>query len=455
MELIFWSILAYGLALATGLLGAFDKNKKFMWLLFIAAIYAHGYYSYLQKTSEPPSRDELNSALAKFKDEIVDDLSDQIKVPDFERIKAIANKRGININDFLTYLEQGSLLENGIKALIENQYDKANNFFEQDLVQNKKKAAKSLFFIGEIYNKQKQYQKAIEAFQMALSFAPDDYFSLNNWGNVLSKLRKHDEAIVKYKKVIEIKPDYCIAYSNLGNNLNHIGEYSLAIQYLNKAIKRCRDKKESNSNLAIIKTNWGVSLANLGKIEEAKLSFQNAIDIDPNSYPAYTALACYSKFEKAVELCKKALDLNPDYAPAYNEWGRQLMQQRLYALAEAKFRKAIEKDKYIVHAYNYLGLVLIRKATDKKPNLPDGLRGLDDILIDKKTMLEAEKFLNEAVKLFPKNADIHFTLGHVFRFLEKHDEAKLAYQKAIELNPKLNMGANSPGRYYSEFYTKF
>jgi hypothetical protein len=37
------------------------------------------------------------------------------------------------------------------------------------------------------------------------------------------------------------------------------------------------------------------------------------------------------------------------------------------------------------------------------------------------------------------------------KLLKKAAEAKIAYRKAMELNPRYKMGAFSPSRYYAEF----
>jgi cytochrome c-type biogenesis protein CcmH/NrfG len=52
--------------------------------------------------------------------------------------------------------------------------------------------------------------------------------------------------------------------------------------------------------------------------------------------------------------------------------------------------------------------------------------------------------------LKPNTPEILSSLGETYRLLKKDAEAKSAYRKAIELNPKHKIGAFSPSRYYPE-----
>ena len=63
----------------------------------------------------------------------------------------------------------------------------------------------------------------------------------------------------------------------------------------------------------------------------------------------------------------------------------------------------------------------------------------------------AEELLRKADQLKPNTPEILFSLGETYRLLKKDIEAKSAYRKAIELNPRYKIGAFSPSRYYPEF----
>ena len=58
--------------------------------------------------------------------------------------------------------------------------------------------------------------------------------------------------------------------------------------------------------------------------------------------------------------------------------------------------------------------------------------------LDKKDYETAVKDYQAYLDKGPDNASVHFQLGYAFTALQKLDEAKIQYQKAIELNPKMS-----------------
>ena len=73
----------------------------------------------------------------------------------------------------------------------------------------------SIFLLGSIYTRIKNFNKAQEFLEKAISMRPNFIFSYNNLGNVFFESGKIKKAIYCYKKAIEIKPDYLIALNNL------------------------------------------------------------------------------------------------------------------------------------------------------------------------------------------------------------------------------------------------
>ena len=69
---------------------------------------------------------------------------------------------------------------------------------------------------GVKYSQAKKYDKAIPAYQKAISLKPDFPEAYNNLGFALRETGKLDEAIVSYKKALEQKPDLAQAHEYLG-----------------------------------------------------------------------------------------------------------------------------------------------------------------------------------------------------------------------------------------------
>ena len=92
--------------------------------------------------------------------------------------------------------------------------------------------------------------------------------------------------------------------------------------------------------------NYGVILKNLGKLQEAELSYRKAIEIKPDFAKAYLNLGNILKDlgqPKQAELSyRKAIQLQPDYAEAHYNLGIILNDLGKLKEAELLTRKAIE-----------------------------------------------------------------------------------------------------------------
>jgi Tfp pilus assembly protein PilF len=91
--------------------------------------------------------------------------------------------------------------------------------------------------LGVAYKNKGLYEKAIKAYNTAISLDPRHERSYLNLGVVLRKLGKFDEAEKTYRKAIKLNPDYVKAYHNLGNLYVDMGRINEAIASYKKAIE--------------------------------------------------------------------------------------------------------------------------------------------------------------------------------------------------------------------------
>ncbi len=128
------------------------------------------------------------------------------------------------------------------------------------------------------------YERAIDSFRASIAAHPTaEAHTFLGWS--LSHLGKIEEAIVQCKIAIQIDPDFGNPYNDIGVYLIDLGRPEEAIPWLEKAIasKRYCCYQFPHYNL-------GRVLAAQGKIEEARRSFERALEIDPNYLPALLAL---------------------------------------------------------------------------------------------------------------------------------------------------------------------
>ena len=69
--------------------------------------------------------------------------------------------------------------------------------------------------LGVIYNVNKDYEAAAEAFRKAVEARPDDYQLWNKLGATLANGNQSDQALPNYHKALQIKPKYARAWLNM------------------------------------------------------------------------------------------------------------------------------------------------------------------------------------------------------------------------------------------------
>ncbi len=107
--------------------------------------------------------------------------------------------------------------------------------------------------MGNALKEQGKLEKAIEAYNNALSLKPDYAEAYNNIANALKEQDKLDEAIQAYKKALFIKSDYAEAFNNMGVILQDQGKLGEATEAYSRAISLESEYSEAHRNLSSIK----------------------------------------------------------------------------------------------------------------------------------------------------------------------------------------------------------
>lgn len=106
--------------------------------------------------------------------------------------------------------------------------------------------------------------------------SPSGYVIHNNLGDMYDRQKNPDKAIEEFKKAIEINPRYAEAYHNLANTYQRNGQIDLAIENYQKAIEFSPNLWQSYQNLASI-------YFDQGDYPKAKEFIQKALKVDPNN----------------------------------------------------------------------------------------------------------------------------------------------------------------------------
>ena len=148
--------------------------------------------------------------------------------------------------------------------------------------------------MGYLLHLNGQYARAIEYFRASIAAHPTaEAHTYLGWS--LSHLGRLEEAIAECEIAIRLDPDFGNPYNDIGVYLLDLGRPAEAVPWLEKAItaKRYCCYQFPHFNL-------GRVLLEQGKIEEAKRSFEQALEHDPDYLPALQILELIRRHERRV-----------------------------------------------------------------------------------------------------------------------------------------------------------
>jgi Flp pilus assembly protein TadD len=211
--------------------------------------------------------------------------------------------------------------------------------------------------------------------------------------------------------------------------------------------------------------------------EAALAHFEQAILLDASFAGAYAGLCkvqlgLYSKngelshFSAAELACEQALTIDADRTEVHIALGTLFRHHGDFHLSEIEQRKALESEPQNVEAMKELGYALANlgriqeaesvmlKAELLQPDhwpLHDALFSLYMNFDDQPNHYErAAKHAMRVVELTPKNAAAWNNLGTAYHSLQQHDDAKVAWDSALQLKPTRSAYTNQGLRYFYE-----
>ena len=275
------------------------------------------------------------------------------------------------------------------------------------------------YWLGGVYFLQARYEAAIDVFKRALERLPDWSVAHHALGMSNFERHNHDAAEIAFNKALELmrnseSPRYDVPVSPFGT-----GGYGWSI-------------KLSPANTFYF---LGLIASHRGRLDKAKISWRQAIEVGPPLAEAYFELGvAYNKdgqWADAVHALREAIRLRPEMPAAH------------YQLAQAYFRqeKKTEGDRELREfqrlktTYDQLRAqhTMIRQA----PDAAITLFRLARKYMQQGKYVEASREFQKALWHNPNLAEAYSGLGHAYMGLGRLDDALDAQHKAIELEPNM------------------
>jgi predicted O-linked N-acetylglucosamine transferase (SPINDLY family) len=220
---------------------------------------------------------------------------------------------------------------------------------------------------------------------------------------------KHDEAEALYLKAIEGHPKKPASYVNLANLFAAQDRYA-------ESVERFRQGVALDPNSAQVHSGMGAALWRLGQDEDAKISLNRAVVLDPSDADALNNLANIDvhngEFEAALDRYLQAKSMRHDWPEIHHNLGFLYRKMERKEDAKAEFRRAVEINPEYAMALCKLGEI---EAEDGEWD-------------------EAEEHLVAAEKLTDFDSETEFYFGAMYHQKKNYPEAIKCFQRSVELN---------------------
>lgn len=246
----------------------------------------------------------------------------------------------------------------------------------------------------------------------------------NNLGNLLADkakllaernerdkaLAQYQAAFTEYEAALKIRPDDDYALYNYGHTLSQIGKTDEAIARLLEAIRVNPKYVDAMCVLAM-------ALADKGEFAAAGKWYAKSLEIYPGSVAARNnyavVLTKLGRYDEAIAQCMDAIRLSPGFAMSYSNLANVWSERKRPDLAA----EWLEKGSKAAPGDADLHFQLAVKLAEMKK---------DDAAISQ---------FKTAIQLDPNSADAHYNLANMLAKQGKPAEAVEHYQMAIQANP--------------------
>lgn len=316
---------------------------------------------------------------------------------------------------------------------------------------------------GKEAHKNKEYKKAIEAFNQIEKYTTAFHQAYLDRGRAWAALKNNKKALRDYDQAIRVKPDYSAAYNNraliktdMGNRLGALDDYNLAIfldstnvqAYSNRGLLRQSLKDLSGAIedfqralklhddgplRRLLLLNRGSAYLEAGRTREALTDFTAVLKIDPKNYQAQTmrgqVFFLKKDYKEAIREYTQAILHNPERALAFLKRAEALAKLNQHEKAIEDYSLCIEKDPQSWRAYynrgnSYTALQQYQKA---------------------------KADFEQCVRLNPSHASAHFNRARMNIKLGKLKDAMDDLNLALENNPTHSTALNNRGSLFAQF----
>ena len=287
-----------------------EAIKQFDYVTKLSSDYSSGYsfraesYIGLEKWNE--ATDDIVSALALEWDRKAMYLATTLKEPAFAMLVSKMKIQSVKSpNEARWPYVMGTMYQH------EKQYKKAVEAYEEA---NKRNASPAILrWVAHCYSEMGLYENALNSIDQALNMDSTDLVNLERKANILYEMGNAKSAIDVYTQVLNTQPEYAFGYYRRGWFKELIGDFDGAIEDLSICV--VLDPEESYA----FETRGDIYLRQ-GKKELAEADFLKVIEIEntPEKYSCiHYAYQGLGQYDKAIEMMDSIIAREEDRAGSY------------------------------------------------------------------------------------------------------------------------------------------
>ena len=234
--------------------------------------------------------------------------------------------------------------------------------------------------LGKQYFDDKDYEKALTAYDFAI--ISDDTFigAYLEKGKVLEKLKRYNEAIENYRITLELDDPTAFAYLRIGRCFEKLGADDLALQHFTKCVHED----------PLLDKGW------------IALTDQYLKKLD---------------YQKALYFINKAIDIDEDNVLYWKRYAKINNRLKFYEEAERGYRKSLELGNYELETW-------ITRC--------DILINLGEYNVAINNLLQAEEF-------YPDTAEIEYRLSGLHFLLNEGEKGYFHLNNGLKIDPEYHI----------------
>ncbi len=328
-------------------------------------------------------------------------------------------------NDSLTWLYRCEVLVNlrEYRDAIEN----CTNALEGDGNWAPENPGLAWYYQGLAFTRLGDADRAIAAYDRAVSLTPGHAPSWIEQGWVLQQLDRPTEALTSYTRAVELAPESSRALVGQCATLNQTEQYEAALEACKIAIQG--DGHWWDVGAAQAWNQQSHALAGMGNYDEALAAANRAVGIAPTFAAAWSdrsvVLWYLEDYESALDSVNQALTLDPNFAQA---WGNQA---RIYrSLGELW---AADWNPDAATRYYQQSLAAYTRALELHPDNAQFWANQSVVYWFLRDYDNALTAANQALYFAPTSAQAFQNRGAALVALNQYEAACQSYQRAIEL----------------------